>query len=140
MKALYFYDRYESPFVDIGKSADEFATEWTTDALRAILGEDQFDYEVTYDCPFGRRRDYDILFFDYGGIGQFAPGMLGSMARYFVKDALNNPSKYYVLNSSFTKYAVDEVIEDFGGDPPANLFFSPEDFCEFLKKQNGKKC
>lgn len=131
MKFLFFYDESYDPITgDLNNDANNIATSLIVDQFKKKTGRD-VEYEITYSFPFGKRRDYDVLYFDYGGLGSMCTSLLNSMVREFVKDVINNPSRYYVLNSTYCKYAVQDVIDEFE-ESPSNLFLSTEDFVEYM--------
>jgi hypothetical protein len=62
-----------------------------------------------HDMPF------DVLFFDYGGIGNVGHGMFDSMTNYLLKHAENHPSNCYIVTSEFTWKYMREALDEFEG-------------------------
>ncbi len=92
--------------------------------------------KCTSDPPFGpasrnRPRDFDILFFDWGGAGLFGDGVLNDYCRQILDDAQDHPRTIYVVTSAFTSMAVKEAMADFMGDAPANIFLDLKDFIKY---------
>lgn len=74
---------------------------------------------------------FDILFFDWGG-AMIGNSMMRHLCRRILNHAKDNPSRFYVMTSNFTKKAMADAISEFGEDRPANLFLSIEDFKPYL--------
>ena len=86
--------------------------------------------------PFGQ-TNYDILFFDYGGMSM-GNDMLGSLCRQILREAKDYPSRYYVMVSSFTMRAMKDEMKDYLGSSElrclSNIYLSIKDFVEAFKK------
>lgn len=84
--------------------------------------------ECTTNPPFGK-MNYDILFFDYGGMS-IGNSSMRSFCRQILMEAKDYPSRYYVMVSSFTERAMKEVQEDYGTQEEPNIFLSLEEFAQ----------
>jgi len=82
--------------------------------------------------PFGQ-MSYDILIFDWGGMS-IGNDLLGSFCRQILKEAKDKPNTYYVMSSTFTKYAMEDAIDEFSGGNLHNIFLDIDKFAEFYKK------
>jgi hypothetical protein len=125
-KVLYFHDfmtdeeqtqeevrRFQRKFFENGIQIDEIQT--------------------TDTPPFGEMR-YDILLFDWGG-ASIGNSLMGSFCEDILNEALEKPSRLYIMVSSFTAEAMKEAYESFkeaNGELPANVFLSIYDACKFL--------
>lgn len=78
-------------------------------------------------------NNYDILFFDWGGMS-LGNSMLEHFCNYILNHAGDNPGKFFVMVSSFTKEAMVDVKKDFGDKCPFNIFLSISDFKDWLDK------
>jgi hypothetical protein len=124
-KVVYFGDMMLTGDVD---SIDE---EFEKTIQPELLRNDLIFQNVT--CvdypPFG--ENYDILFFDWGGMSM-GNDILGSFCREITQEAKNRPNTYYVMTSTFTKYAMEDAIDRLD-DKPFNIFLSISQFVEFYK-------
>jgi hypothetical protein len=68
-------------------------------------------------------EDFDVLFFDYGGIGTVGHSMFDHMSRALLEDAENHPSKVYIIVSTFTWDYMKEARKEFQ-DKLHNVFVS----------------
>lgn len=86
--------------------------------------------------PFGQ-VSYDILFFDYGGMS-IGNDLLGSFCRHILREAQDYPSRYYVMVSSFTQYAMKDALSGFASESGirhlSNIYLSIQDFARAFKK------
>lgn len=133
-RVLYFAD----PMLTYGCDSlkEEFDELVNTQLVANGIVFDRVKY--TSDPPFGpagrkRLRDFDILFFDWGGAGLLGTGALYNYCRQILHDAQDHPSTIYVVSSVFTSMAVKEVMAEFMGDVPANIFLSLKDFIKYYK-------
>lgn len=76
----------------------------------------------------------DYMFFDWGG-ASIGNSMMDCICRYIIQDAVNYPSRVYIVTSSFTEFAMKEALEEFGTELP-NVFVSIDKFCDWFLK-NG---
>lgn len=66
----------------------------------------------------------------------FGNDMMGSFCRQFISEARENPSKLYIMVSSFTKEAMEDALSYLDNDHeerPANIFLEIEDAISVLK-------
>ena len=93
-----------------------------------------FDFEnvICVDItPFGNVT-YDILIFDWGGMSM-GNSLLESYCKYILDEAEDNPNTYYVMASTFTKYAMEDAMYDLKNELH-NVFLDVDSFIEFYKK------
>ncbi len=87
----------------------------------------------TSDLPQVLHEDYDILFFDWGGMS-LGNSMMEHFCSYIIKHASDNPSRYYVMVSTFTAYAMKDILERMDKDHiPLNVFLEIKDLAKHLK-------
>lgn len=116
MKVLYFHDCCDD---------EQLQSELTN--IKIFLTENNiFDYElIEKDLPHDMYDlKFDILFFDWGGMS-----MGNSMLEHFCSDiykmATENPSKYFIMASSFSEWAMKDVLSWEGNNiKPANLILN----------------
>jgi len=95
------------------------------------------DIRCTTDPPFAgarKHRDmghYDILFFDWGGMGVVDQRMMSDYCRLMLRDATENPSRFYVVTSAFTEAAMKDAMANFADAVPGNMFLSLTDFIKY---------
>jgi hypothetical protein len=82
------------------------------------------------DCI--EERNYDVLFFDWGGMS-IGNSMLEHFCGRILTQAEERPNTYFVMTSLFTESAMFDAKESFGKEL-ANLFLNIDDFVAFLKK------
>jgi hypothetical protein len=92
------------------------------------------EIETTDNPPFGGRKSYDILLFDWGGacIGN---SNTRHFCRYILDEAIEKPSRIYIMVSTFTADAMKEALDSFekaNGELPANVFLNITDACKLL--------
>lgn len=81
------------------------------------------------DTPDFEDRGFDVLMCDYGGVDVYGASEFARRASdMIVRHAKENPSRYYVLVSRFTRFAIEDFLSDLGEDPPANLHLDDEEF------------
>ena len=125
-KVLYFHDfmtTEEETYGEIRRFAREFMNN----------GIEISTIETTDSPPFGKRK-YDILLFDWGG-ASMGNDMMRHYCTYILKEAIEHPSRIYIMVSSFTSEAMKEAGESFNqanGELPANVFLSITDACVLL--------
>ena len=83
--------------------------------------QDQTGLNVTYmENPNFENYYFDVMFFDYGGMSM-GNSMLESFCRRILKHAEDHPQKFYVMTSTFTAYAMNDLILELGSDTPTNI-------------------
>ncbi|MCK9417378.1 hypothetical protein M0Q97_12130 [Candidatus Dojkabacteria bacterium] len=82
--------------------------------------------------PFG--GNYDILLFDWGGMS-VGNSVMESFCREILEEAIEKPSKIYIMVSSMTSYAMQEAMREFkdeNGNMPSNVFLTITEACRLL--------
>lgn len=102
-------------FCDIMSDEDEQQKELVAiqESLDRILAE-KAEVELVDRPPFGH-VDFDILFFDYGGMNLPGNSLFEHMSNYLLKDAENHPSRIYVITSEMTWDYMREARLEFEG-------------------------
>lgn len=86
------------------------------------------------DIISGGRKSYDILLFDWGG-ASLGNSNMRHFCRYILNEAIEKPSRIYIMVSTFTADAMKEALDDFqqaNGELPANVFLKISDACRLL--------
>ena len=125
-KALYFHD-YVDPDdlkldikIQITKPCDENDIH-----IKKLL---------TSDIPdFRERDDYEVLFFDWGGMS-LGNSMMESFCFEILKLAEDRPNTFFVMVSRMTTEAMKEAQQDLGKDSPFNVFLTIDDFGVWCRK------
>lgn len=87
------------------------------------------EVKFTESPPFD--ENFDILLFDWGGMS-LGNDMIGSLTRKIARDAVDFPSKLYVMVSSMSKWAMEDAKKE--GIEYPNIFLSIPEFCDYWKK------
>jgi hypothetical protein len=98
--------------------------------------ENEIFFEKEIDCcdtPQCLNSEFEVLFFDWGGMS-FGNSLLDDFCRQIHNIAADQPDRFYVMVSLFTREAMNEAIKEFGNNKPYNLFLSINDFGSWLKK------
>ena len=108
--ALYFHD-FMSSKDESKEELDNIIAEFKHNGI-------EFESEVAdTDTPPMRggssEKSYDILFFDWGGASVGCQGLFDSFCRQILEEALECPSKVYVMCSLFTVSAMKEAEAEF---------------------------
>jgi hypothetical protein len=126
-QVLYFHD-YMTDEDEVQREIRQFQRQFANnDILVEVI-------EETEDMPLFGKRNYDILLFDWGG-ASIGNSMLRHFCEYILKEAIENPSKVFIMVSSFTSDAMEEAENDFksaNGEVPTNVFLNINDACRFL--------
>ena len=89
--------------------------------------------------PFKGAMDFDILFFDWGGM-TIGNSLLEHFCRYIIEDAPNYPNRCYVISSQFTEWAMNDALREHNEiDNIPNIFLTITRFCEFYKEFHAKQ-
>ncbi|KKN82743.1 hypothetical protein LCGC14_0305670 [marine sediment metagenome] len=82
----------------------------------------------TSDLPQVLKENFDILFFDWGGMSM-GNSCLQHFCRYIIKHAEDNPSRVYVMVSTMTSYAMADALDFMNdcGEKPCNVYLSIEE-------------
>ena len=126
-KVIYFADPFFTAKVDTIKQEYE---EGLKNELHTLNLE--FPNIKLMDTP-PFNEDFDILFFDYGGMS-LGNDLLGSFCRHIIRTASNYPNRYYVMVSTFTKWAMKDAKE---GYTLPNIYLTIDEFAEQFKKDNN---
>ncbi|WP_321367641.1 hypothetical protein [uncultured Desulfuromusa sp.] len=71
---------------------------------------------------FDSEKVYDILMFDYGGIGSYgASGLMDSLCRRILQLSDDKPSRFFIMASKMTGWAMQDMIESMP-ERAANVF------------------
>lgn len=92
--------------------------------------------EASQPHPFTPPLQYDILFFDWGGMS-IGNSILENGVREILKLAVDYPNKFFVMDSSFTAAAMEDAqreLEDEEKNIPANIFLDTCKFIDFYKE------
>lgn len=94
---------------------------------RGILVDGKRVYLHEY---YPHKESFDYMFFDWGGMS-IGNSMMEDYCRLIATDAKEYPSRIWVVVSSFTSYAMEEAINEFGNDNH-NIFTSIDEFAEYF--------
>jgi len=99
------------------------------EAYRLRRGEGvEFEFTASSEPDYPERA-FDLLLFDYGGIGIAGGGVLQEHTTLkLLQHAEEHPSRTYVLVSAFTRQAAVEFAADAGQEIPANVHLDVEEF------------
>lgn len=92
--------------------------------------------ETTDTPPFNEKKSYDILLFDWGG-AMIGNSMMHHFCKYILDEAIEKPSRIYIMVSIFTAEAMKEALYDFkqaNKELSANVFLNISEACKFLNK------
>jgi len=81
----------------------------------ADIGISRFNFLVHTNGPQILKDSFDILFFDWGGMSM-GNSLLEHFCDYILKHAEENPSRIYIMNSTFTAYAMRDAKEEYGDE------------------------
>lgn len=129
MRVLFFNDPMGTIF---GHSAEEEA-EYCKEVLQEWIFEDKkFIFESTMDSMDIETKKYDILIFDFGGIGIGASGMIASLSRQILKLIEDRPNTLFIAWTEFTnRFLEDECEKELGNYP--NLLYRDTNIEELVK-------
>ena len=126
-KVVYFADCMFSGAID------NIEDEWKLEVAKTLEKNGLIfeNVKCTEKPPFG--ESYNILFFDWGGMS-LGNDLLGSFCRAITREAVDRPNTYYVMTSSFTERAMEDVLETLHDvDKSFNIFLNIAKFAEFYK-------
>lgn len=114
MKILYFADpmgtgeeNFEKEVKHVKKYLKDF-----------IFGKNKFDFEATVDSMKPSETQYDILIFDFGGIGLGCMDLVASLSRMILKLIEDRPNTLFIAWTHFTnEYLKDECQKELGDYP-----------------------
>lgn len=101
--------------------------------VRNELKEKGLDFVFVHctDIPPFSKMNYDILFFDYGGMS-VGNSLTHSFCKQVIKEAENYPNRMYVMVSTMTEYAMQDAMDEFGDR--YNIFLSIDKFIKYFKQ------
>lgn len=111
MKIIYFGD-YAG---DLIEEAEYIKRDLESEEIRYDI------FEIRETPEFFDNEAFDVLFFDWGG-ASIGNSLMDDFCRLIIKDAEDHPSRIYILNSIFTRYAMNDALKELGTDIP-NIFF-----------------
>ena len=136
MKILYFCD----PIGNMNDSFKKEAREVKKYLKDFIFEECKFEFVSTIDSMKPSDSLYDILIFDFGGIGLGCMDLVSSLSRMILKLIEDRPNTLFVAWTHFTnKYLKDACIKELGDYP--NLIckdMNNEDFIGKIKNWINK--
>ncbi len=117
-------------------SFDESPEEETKDCKRffkeLIFENKKFIFESTMGSMDIETKKYDILIFDFGGIGLGAGGMISSLSRQILHLIEDRPNTLFIAWTHFTnRFLQDECEKELGNYP--NLFHRDTNTEELVK-------
>jgi hypothetical protein len=124
---LYFHD-YMTNEEETQEEVRRFQRDFFTNGIQID------NIETTDNPPFNGNKSYDILLFDWGG-ASIGNSNMRHFCRYILDEAIEKPSRIYIMVSSFTADAMKEALDDFkqaNGELPANVFLNITDACKLL--------
>jgi hypothetical protein len=74
--------------------------------------------------------EFDVLFFDYGGLLPGCESLIQSNYRWLLDNANEHMSRMYVMASRFTKYAMLDICMN---HVPPNIYLTVKDFSKWYK-------
>lgn len=122
-KAVYWYDPTENAEEDLISQVEEPCKKY---------GIGFKEIKKTDVGPKVLNESFDVLFFDWGGMS-IGNNMVYHFCRYILKYAEDNPNKYFIMVSAFTREAMKDAVDAFGEEKPFNVFLSIKEFAEFLQ-------
>jgi len=129
MKILYFGD----PIGTTGETFEQEATYVRRYLKDFIFGKKKFEFEATIDSMMPNEFLYDILIFDFGGIGLGCMGLVESLSRMILKLIENKPNTLFIAWTHFTnEYLKNECEKELGNYP--NLICKDMDTEQFVDK------
>lgn len=130
-RVIYFADPIGS--LVNGPSFEEEGKECRRIFKRLVFGKDKFSFLVTCDSLKIVEEKYDILIFDFGGIGLGATDLARSLAREILKLIEDRPNTLFIAWTYFTnEYLEQECEKELGIFP--NLFIRDMNTEEMIKK------
>jgi hypothetical protein len=111
MKVLYFGDPIGVGDSDFDKEAKE-VKKYLKDF---IFGKNKFDFIATIDSMKPSEEIYDILIFDFGGIGLGCMDLVSSLSRMILKLIEERPNTLFIAWTFFTnEYLKEECQKELG--------------------------
>ena len=108
MKILFFNDPIGTYFGDSPEEeanyCKEFLQEW-------VFENKKFKFESTLSSMDLENKQYDILIFDFGGIGIGASGLVSSLSRQILHLIEDRPNTLFIAWTSFTSQFLEDECE-----------------------------
>jgi hypothetical protein len=115
MKILYFCDPIGTFTGDTVDQEIKYCKKWLKDF---IFENKKFQFKSTFDSMAIINEQYDILIFDFGGLGIGCSGLVTSLSREILKLIEERPNTLFVAWTSFTnEYLRDECEKELGDFP-----------------------
>jgi len=129
MKILYFGDP-----MGTGDESFEKESKYVKKYLKDfIFNKNKFNFVATIDSTQPNEAAYDILIFDFGGIGLGCMDLVSSLSRMILKLIEEKPNTLFIAWTHFTnEYLKDECIKELGEYP--NLICRDMNNEEIIKK------
>jgi hypothetical protein len=124
MKILYFCDPIGTFTGDTADQEVKYCKKWLKDF---IFENKKFQFKSTFDSMAIINERYDMLIFDFGGVGCMGASELAySLSREILKLIEERPNTLFVAWTSFTnEYLKDECEKELGDFP--NLIYRDTD-------------
>ena len=132
MNVLFFNDPVGTYF---GETPEEEAESCREILEELVFENKKFQFESTMNPMDLENKKYDILLFDFGGMGMGASGMVASLSRQILKLIEDRPNTLFVAWSSFTTRFLEDECEDELGKH-VNLIHRDVDTEQTIKKIN----
>jgi hypothetical protein len=114
MKILYFGD----PIGTINETFEKESKYVKKYLKEFIFGKVKFDFVSTIDSIQPSESQYDILIFDFGGIGLGCMDLVSSLSRMILKLIEDRPNTLFIAWTHFTnEYLKDECSKELGDYP-----------------------
>ena len=114
LKVLFFND----PMGSFDESPEEEAKDCKRFFKELIFEKNKFKFESTISSLDIEEKKYDILVFDFGGIGLGASGMISSLSRQIFHLIENKHNTLFITWTHFTnEYLKDECEKELGNYP-----------------------
>ena len=114
MKILYFADPMgtgQETFEEESKYVKKYLKEF-------IFGKTKFEFISTINSIEPNELQYDILIFDFGGIGLGCMDLVSSLSRMILKLIEERPNTLFIAWTHFTnEYLKDECSKELGDYP-----------------------
>ena len=115
MKILYFCDPIGTFTGDTADQEVKYCKKWLKDF---IFENKKFQFKSTFDSMAIRNEQYDILIFDFGGLGIGCSGLVDSLSREILKLIEDRPNTLFVAWTSFTNEYLKDACEKELGEYP----------------------
>ena len=115
MKILFFNDPMGTYFGDNAEQEADYCKETLQEW---VFGKKKFDFESTFNSLDLENKRYDMLIFDFGGIGIGAGGLVSSLSRQILKLIEDRPDTLFIAWTHFTnEFLKDECSKELGEYP-----------------------